>query len=101
MSTTWCSVSGPGSRVCLCFFFSSRRRHTRSLCDWSSDVCSSDLYGGTCGISVLIAAPAHRMRSASLRNPQGEDLVMAMIFLACERKVAELLARKGDRKSVV
>src|SRR5438034_5880432 len=26
------------------FFFSSRRRHTRSLCDWSSDVCSSDLF---------------------------------------------------------
>src|SRR5260221_7900500 len=26
------------------FFFSSRRRHTRSLCDWSSDVCSSDLW---------------------------------------------------------
>src|SRR5437588_99122 len=25
------------------FYFSSRRRHTRSLCDWSSDVCSSDL----------------------------------------------------------
>src|SRR5260221_13549919 len=24
------------------FFFSSRRRHTRSLCDWSSDVCSSE-----------------------------------------------------------
>src|SRR5260221_10002597 len=29
----------------LFFFFSSRRRHTRSLCDWSSDVCSSDLVG--------------------------------------------------------
>src|SRR5438034_7471700 len=29
-----------------CFFFSSRRRHTRSLCDWSSDVCSSDLLDG-------------------------------------------------------
>src|SRR5438874_6459134 len=28
--------------VCF-FFFSSRRRHTRSLRDWSSDVCSSDL----------------------------------------------------------
>src|SRR5438132_6810090 len=28
------------------FFFSSRRRHTRSLCDWSSDVCSSDLRRG-------------------------------------------------------
>src|SRR5438034_4490531 len=27
----------------ILFFFSSRRRHTRSLCDWSSDVCSSDL----------------------------------------------------------
>src|SRR6266403_5515103 len=27
------------------FFFSSRRRHTRSLRDWSSDVCSSDLAG--------------------------------------------------------
>src|SRR2546430_7015423 len=29
----WCGV----------FFFSSRRRHTRFDCDWSSDVCSSDL----------------------------------------------------------
>src|SRR5882724_8389980 len=29
--------------LCLCFFFSSRRRHTRCLSDWSSDVCSSDL----------------------------------------------------------
>src|SRR5438045_9495024 len=26
------------------FFFSSRRRHTRCLSDWSSDVCSSDLH---------------------------------------------------------
>src|SRR5699024_9611727 len=32
-----------------CFFFSSRRRHTRSKRDWSSDVCSSDLIQGcTC-----------------------------------------------------
>src|SRR2546430_6734213 len=32
------------SERCLCwFFFSSRRRHTRFDCDWSSDVCSSDL----------------------------------------------------------
>src|SRR5699024_12110178 len=29
------------------FFFSSRRRHTRSKRDWSSDVCSSDLDGAT------------------------------------------------------
>src|SRR2546427_11215295 len=35
------------SFCCRCrlifFFFSSRRRHTRFDCDWSSDVCSSDL----------------------------------------------------------
>src|SRR6266536_3897300 len=30
----------------LIFFFSSRRRHTRSTRDWSSDVCSSDLQHG-------------------------------------------------------
>src|SRR5207237_3312638 len=29
--------------VVISFFFSSRRRHTRFKCDWSSDVCSSDL----------------------------------------------------------
>src|SRR5258707_8549950 len=29
----------------MCFFFSSRRRHTRYWRDWSSDVCSSDLLG--------------------------------------------------------
>src|SRR5256885_16296172 len=28
----------------VCFFFSSRRRHTRLQGDWSSDVCSSDLW---------------------------------------------------------
>src|SRR5256885_11019832 len=32
------------SCCCCCFFFSSRRRHTRLQGDWSSDVCSSDLY---------------------------------------------------------
>src|SRR2546430_17267670 len=32
--------------VILIFFFSSRRRHTRFDCDWSSDVCSSDLNPG-------------------------------------------------------
>src|SRR5699024_12654580 len=30
--------------LCVLSFFSSRRRHTRSKRDWSSDVCSSDLY---------------------------------------------------------
>src|SRR5262245_63384190 len=33
------------------FFFSSRRRHTRCLSDWSSDVCSSDLADRACGMA--------------------------------------------------
>src|SRR2546426_929568 len=33
----------PACQLCLFFFFSSRRRHTRLQGDWSSDVCSSDL----------------------------------------------------------
>src|SRR5207248_3852525 len=32
------------------FFFSSRRRHTRSYGDWSSDVCSSDLQAETIAV---------------------------------------------------
>src|SRR2546427_9606687 len=32
-----------GTCIIFFFFFSSRRRHTRFDCDWSSDVCSSDL----------------------------------------------------------
>src|SRR5262245_65000715 len=35
------------------FFFSSRRRHTRCLSDWSSDVCSSDLIPGTTKLKRL------------------------------------------------
>src|SRR3989454_7648978 len=37
----------------VCFFFSSRRRHTRLQGDWSSDVCSSDLVSS----NTLVAAP--------------------------------------------
>src|SRR3712207_7080437 len=33
----------PSESLSPCFFFSSRRRHTRYWRDWSSDVCSSDL----------------------------------------------------------
>src|SRR5947207_9386730 len=36
-------ITATASFCLTSFFFSSRRRHTRSLCDWSSDVCSSDL----------------------------------------------------------
>src|ERR1019366_9906710 len=37
----------------LFFFFSSRRRHTRLVSDWSSDVCSSDL-GFICALAIAL-----------------------------------------------
>src|SRR3712207_8753785 len=39
----------------MCFFFSSRRRHTRYWRDWSSDVCSSDLVRGPDGRTLAEA----------------------------------------------
>src|SRR6266481_1690863 len=73
----------------LFFFFSSRRRHTRWNCDWSSDVCSSDLgryrtlraeveaarmargRGGRRGRSVVEAEPG---RLALVRRKSGATL---------------------------
>src|SRR2546430_17733032 len=43
------------------FCFSSRRRHTRFDCDWSSDVCSSDL--GIAGDPAASRALAERVRA--------------------------------------
>src|SRR5438270_11178312 len=55
----------------LCFFFSSRRRHTRFDCDWSSDVCSSDLSGvGLRGGTLL---RGHCLRSGALHLWRGLD----------------------------
>src|SRR2546422_9210234 len=39
------------------FFFSSRRRHTRCSRDWSSDVCSSDLYPGLARVRAALRIP--------------------------------------------
>src|SRR2546430_3781160 len=47
------------------FFFSSRRRHTRFDCDWSSDVCSSDL---RC-LSLPITAHQDGIRDAPPASP--------------------------------
>src|SRR3989440_2229035 len=56
-------------RVCfLFFFFSSRRRHTRSDRDWSSDVCSSDL-------DRPGAADSHADRRLLLWHPLGAAIV--------------------------
>src|SRR5579872_7598232 len=42
----------------LCFFFSSRRRHTRCGRDWSSDVCSSDL-NDSASASINVSTPSN------------------------------------------
>src|SRR2546429_367071 len=49
-------------KSCVCFFFSSRRRHTRCSRDWSSDVCSSDLAqvaGGRTAEQIRASYDAH------------------------------------------
>src|SRR5438034_8024628 len=56
---------------CFFFFFSSRRRHTRSLCDWSSDVCSSDLY--SCDL----------LQRLGLLNSQGCDAFYRRVIFPC------------------
>src|SRR2546430_8864579 len=57
--TRWLRAAGDGEVV---FFFSSRRRHTRFDCDWSSDVCSSDLImraEGGAHAAILFLGPQH------------------------------------------
>src|SRR2546430_12335836 len=49
------------------FFFSSRRRHTRFDCDWSSDVCSSDL-------NLLSGSELYPYRYFLLFDSSGEAL---------------------------
>src|SRR5205085_7228882 len=69
------------------FFFSSRRRHTRFDCDWSSDVCSSDLRlahprttstrnrdpNSVSGVKILVhgGSSASVVLSAALRTGNG------------------------------
>src|SRR5690242_21962578 len=72
--------------VYCAFFFSSRRRHTRLTCDWSSDVCSSDLVelasheAGAVhvGVAGLVARQlddllAARGRGLTLLAPRSEE----------------------------
>src|SRR6266496_2327906 len=57
------------SAIMVFFFFSSRRRHTRSLRDWSSDVCSSDLDPAGCrALRGLRDVSRHRQRRGSLAH---------------------------------
>src|SRR5437868_8361467 len=60
--------------MALIFFFSSRRRHTRSKRDWSSDVCSSDL--------VLFIDEIHRLNPAveEILYPAMEDYELDLVI---------------------
>src|SRR5207249_9659066 len=79
------------------FFFSSRRRHTRSKRDWSSDVCSSDL-GSTC---VRVQVPRDRPQVEP--GPADEDrhapLVSREIGEHCANVPGEVCDRKIGRAS--
>src|SRR2546429_4631217 len=73
------------------FFFSSRRRHTRCSRDWSSDVCSSDLYrhrGGGERLSVASLARHHQFHSAGLgrsvrRSEEHTSELQSRLHLVC------------------
>src|SRR5688572_32101081 len=80
------------------FFFSSRRRHTRFDCDWSSDVCSSDL---PFSLSML---PGATDRIWEFSFGYGfilaiivGVLVMIPILLGIDRIVYQRLDRKSTR----
>src|ERR1039458_10686168 len=66
-----------------CCFFSSRRRHTRCLSDWSSDVCSSDLDG----VASLIAGVEE---TAGGIDGEAARIVAARPFLTGERQASRI-----------
>src|SRR5699024_12185439 len=82
------------------FFFSSRRRHTRSKRDWSSDVCSSDLHG-TLAMSFIL----HLLAGSLVRwlPLLAHCNALAIIIVHCHTIHKHIYSavhiRLGDRKS--
>src|SRR5215510_13685319 len=66
----------------FCFFFSSRRRHTRWPRDWSSDVCSSDLPGAPSRVATVEVPEAER---ACFSLTDDEVLTLARQALTIEK----------------
>src|SRR5205814_3355274 len=69
------------------FFFSSRRRHTRCLSDWSSDVCSSDLFivGSVEAIDTAMKLGAnHPMGPLELADFIGLDTCLSVMQVLYE-----------------
>src|SRR5207249_7144814 len=85
--------------VFFVFFFSSRRRHTRSKRDWSSDVCSSDLLLPTL-VSTHRAAElllfGERFGAEAARDLDSVNPVVADADLLATAK-AQQLAQKPPR----
>src|SRR5688572_31975157 len=68
------AAAGQSILFSFIFFFSSRRRHTRFDCDWSSDVCSSDLVLHKDALIQLIDTDGGDSRLLALNRKTGETL---------------------------
>src|SRR5258706_5496681 len=58
------------------FFFSSRRRHTRLISDWSSDVCSSDLHENLPAINGYVRSNGEAVRVVAGAASGGASLIV-------------------------
>src|SRR5438034_11221850 len=76
------------------FFFSSRRRHTISLCDWSSDVCSSDLIIAGSPLSQ-VATPRTPLRVGSERINRRSTIAASLRYRSEERRVGKECRSRG------
>src|SRR5688572_32868887 len=82
------------------FFFSSRRRHTRFDCDWSSDVCSSDLghrlrfVSNTTTTSRAVLADELRAMGIELEDDELQKIGRASCRERVQRPVVALYSQK-------
>src|SRR2546421_3562389 len=85
----------------LFFFFSSRRRHTRSDRDWSSDVCSSDLMGFRDDIVVRVRADGEGARVDVRSSSRYGSFDFGANAARVRSLVEDIDDAVGDRKSGV
>src|SRR6266516_4973072 len=76
-------------KLLFLFFFSSRRRHTRSYGDWSSDVCSSDLVPAERMLDQPPAPVGETLRAVERPTPEQVELDTA-------RELDDRSARDGE-----